>query len=102
MPRYYMNLRYRDRMFTDDEGDELPDDVAARRYALESAQDLIRNARLDVIRNWYDCSFEITDETSRMVVVVPFTELPADEQPPHRPECLAQAPASVEDRPPRA
>ena len=48
MTRYFMNLRYRDRLFTDDEGDELPDEGGARAYALQTARDLISNGRLDL------------------------------------------------------
>jgi hypothetical protein len=54
VPRFFMNLRYRDRLFTDDEGDELPDEAAARAYAVQTARDLISNGRLDLIRNWFE------------------------------------------------
>jgi hypothetical protein len=41
---------------------------------VETARDLISNGRLDSIRNWYDCTFEIMDETGRLVLAVPFAE----------------------------
>jgi hypothetical protein len=81
VPRYFMNLRCRGRLFADEERDALPDAAAARAYALETARDLISNGRLDSIRNWYDCDFEITDEAGRLVIMVPFAEtVGADEE----------------------
>ena len=74
VPRYFMNLRCRGRLFAGEEGNALPDAAAARAYALETARDLISNGRLDSIRNWYDCTFEIMDETGRLVLAVPFAE----------------------------
>ena len=73
VPRYFMNLRCRDRLFIDEEGDELPRD-AVREHALETARDLISHARTDSIRNWLDCSFEVADETGRVVLILPFSE----------------------------
>ena len=74
VPRYFMNLRCRGHLFADEERDALPDAAAARAYAWETARDLISNGRLDSIRNWYDCTFEIMDETGRLVLAVPFAE----------------------------
>ena len=74
VPRYYMNLRYRDRLFQDEEGDELPDDAAAREHARETARDLIGNGRMDSIRNWFDCTFEVTNEAGQDVLTMPFGE----------------------------
>ena len=67
-----MNLRYRDRYYPDDEGDELPDESAVRDHALSTASDLIHLTRSDIIRDWFDCTFEITDAAGRMVLTVPF------------------------------
>ena len=72
--RYFMNLRYRDHLYEDEEGDELLDSAAAKAHAIETACDLIATGRLTTIRNWYDCTFEITDETGRMVLEVPFSD----------------------------
>ena len=74
MPRYFMSLRYRGRLFADEEGDELHDDEAARAHAATMARDLINNGRLTVIRNWLDCILEITDESGRLVAEVPFAD----------------------------
>ena len=73
MPRFYMNLRYRDRLFVDDEGDEVSAD-RVQEHTLETARDLIAHARLGAIRDWFDCSFEVMDEAGRLVLNVPFSE----------------------------
>ncbi len=78
VPRYFMNLRYRDRLFEDEEGDELPDSTSVLAHALTTARDLIAAGRLTTIRNWYDCTFEIMDETGRMVLEVPFSDTVTD------------------------
>ena len=67
-----MNLRYRDRYYADDEGDELPDESAVRDHALSTASDLIHLTRTESIRDWFDCTFEITDEAGRIVLMLPF------------------------------
>jgi hypothetical protein len=72
--RYYMNLRYRDRLFVDEEGDELADEHAVLGHALDTARDLIANGRMHSIRNWFDCSFEVTSEAGRVVLIFPFSE----------------------------
>ena len=72
--RYFMSLRYRGRLFADEEGDELQDDDAARAHAVTVARDLITDGRLTVIRNWLDCVFEITDESGRRVAEVLFAD----------------------------
>jgi hypothetical protein len=43
-------------------------------HALETARDLIARTRTDSIRNWFDCSFQMTDEAGRVVLVMPFSE----------------------------
>jgi hypothetical protein len=75
-----MNLRYGDRLFRDEEGDQLPDLEAARIYAVECARELIGQVRLDTIRNWFDCVFEVTDEAGRVVLTLPFGEGFGDER----------------------
>src|SRR4051794_41874157 len=73
VPRSTMNLRYRDRLFVDQEGDELADEYAVQGYALETGRDLITRARMDSIRNWFECSFEVTNEAGQVVLVLPFS-----------------------------
>ncbi|RYF30720.1 MAG: hypothetical protein EOO23_04500 [Comamonadaceae bacterium] len=72
--RYFLNLRYRDCYFRDDEGDELENVDAARRYALSTARDMIKRTRTQMIRDWFDCSFEVTDAAGELVATVPFAE----------------------------
>ncbi len=74
MPRFYLHLRYRDRLFRDEEGDHLPDVAAARAHAQGAALDLIRTTRSDTIRDWFDCTFEVADESGKIVLVLPFGE----------------------------
>jgi hypothetical protein len=71
LPRYFMNVRYRDRLFVDEEGDELASEHAVHGHALDTARDLIAHAWMDTIRNWFDCSFEVTNEAGQVVLVMP-------------------------------
>ena len=82
MPRYYLNLRYgqaRDKLAIDPEGDELPDDEAARQLALQAARDLVAGSRSFAVRDWFVCSFEIEDEDARRVMTVPFSDIVPEE-----------------------
>lgn len=74
MPRYFLNLRYRDRVFVDDEGEDLPDDAAATVAARKAARDLLAFGRMAAIRNWFDCSLEVVDGAGRLVLRLPFGE----------------------------
>jgi hypothetical protein len=73
--RYFMNVRYRGRLIPDYEGDELANEEALREHALANAHDLVFRTRMDTIRDWFDCSFEVTDESGRTVLVLPFSEV---------------------------
>jgi hypothetical protein len=70
--RFFMNLRYRGRLFRDHEGDELGSLDAAREHALATARDMIRRTRTKIIRDWFDCAFEITDGSGQTLLTVPF------------------------------
>ena len=74
-PRYFMNVRYRGRLIPDNEGDELANEEELRPHALATARDLVFHTRMDSIRSWFDCSFEITDESGKTVLVMPFGEV---------------------------
>ena len=74
VPCFFLNLRYRDRLFVDAGGDELAHEQAVQGHALEAARDLIARTRMDSIRNWFDCSFEVTNEAGQVVLVMPFGE----------------------------
>jgi hypothetical protein len=66
-----MTLRSRDRLIVDPEGDDLASADAVQGHALETARDLIARARMDSIRNWFECSFEVTNEAGQVVLVLP-------------------------------
>jgi len=72
--RFFMNLRYRDRVYMDEEGDELAEVSLVREHALAMASELIARTRTEIIRDWFDCTFVVTDEEGRTVVEVPFGE----------------------------
>jgi hypothetical protein len=79
MPRYFLHLRYRTGnggLAIDEEGDEEPEPSRLREHVEATARDLMRKARLDAIRNWQDCTFEVTDETAQLVLTLPFSQVP--------------------------
>ncbi len=78
MPRYFLNLRYRPEptgVAVDHEGDELADESLLRDHVLNVARDLTARTRLELIRDWYECTFEVTDEAGWRVLTLPFGEL---------------------------
>lgn len=77
MPRYFFNVRHRPGpagLAQDPEGDELADANAARERALTVARAMIARDQFVTIRDWMDCSFEITDEAGQLVLTVPFSD----------------------------
>jgi hypothetical protein len=68
-----MNVRYGTRLFRDDEGD-MVDAADLRDHALDLARALIGTTRLQGIRDWLDCTLEITDAGGAIVSVVPFSD----------------------------
>ena len=78
MPRYFLHLRFRKGpggLAVDDEGDELPDPGLLRKHVEATARDLMRHTRLDAVRNWLDCTFEVTDEAGHLVLTLPFSDV---------------------------
>jgi hypothetical protein len=73
MTCYYFHLHDHGRLFEDVEGDDLPDDNAAREYALLNARDALCTRSISV-REWLGLSYEVKDDTGRLVGVVPFAE----------------------------
>jgi hypothetical protein len=73
MPRYYLSVRYRDRLFRDEEGEDMPSGIEMKVRALETARDLIGTPSL-TIPDWLDCTLEVTDETGTAVLSLPFPE----------------------------
>ncbi|BCM87974.1 DUF6894 family protein [Methylobacterium indicum] len=81
MARYFFHVRHHpgpSGLAEDYEGDELADSSAAREHALEMALDLITRTRLDSVRDWFDCSFDIADEHGQPVMIVPFADAVPD------------------------
>lgn len=77
MPRFFFSVRHREGpsgLAIDEEGDELPDEAAARDHALSEARKMIARDRLTMIRDWMVCSFEVTDEAGNLVLTVPFSD----------------------------
>ena len=73
MAHYYLSVRHRDRLFRDDEGEEIPSAIEVKVRALETARDLMRTPFL-AIPDWLDCTLEIMDETGTTVLSVPFSD----------------------------
>jgi hypothetical protein len=78
--RFYMSMRYRHRFYRDEEGDELQDLEAAQEHALATARDMIRHTRTQIIRDWFDCTFEISDDSGRIVLTVPLGDTVVDRE----------------------
>ena len=48
--------------------------------ALRAARDLIARTRIHSVRDWFECSFEVTDERGARVLTVPFGDTVPDEE----------------------
>jgi hypothetical protein len=73
MPHYYFHLRHGSQLTIDDEGQDLPDDDAARVEAVESVHEIlaeeIRAKRADVPE-----AMVVADENGREITSVPFAD----------------------------
>jgi hypothetical protein len=67
MPRYFFHIRDGYDLDEDEEGIELPDVEAARAEALATVEEL-----RDELRDAGDIELEITDESGRRLLTVPF------------------------------
>ena len=77
MPCYFFNVRHRPGpagLSKDPEGEELAGANAARERALTVARAMIARDQLVTIRDWMDCTFEITDGDGQLVLTVPFSD----------------------------
>ena len=73
MARYYFHVRHGSGPVAEDpDGDDLVDLDQVRTHALDVARDLIARTRLESVRNWFDCTFEVADAMGRPVLRVPF------------------------------
>lgn len=83
MPRYFFHLRHGPapgQVAIDDEGDDIADVGEVREHALRAARDLIARTRIHSVRDWFECSFEVTDERGARVLTVPFGDTVPDEE----------------------
>ena len=80
MARYHLSVRYRDRLFRDEEGEEIPSRIEMKVQALETARNLIRTPSL-TIPDWLDCTLEVMDESGAAVLASPFPMLWTHEEP---------------------
>jgi hypothetical protein len=67
MPRFYFNVRDGYDLDEDEDGVELPDAAAARAEALATVEEL-----RDELQDARDIELEVTDETGRRLLSVPF------------------------------
>ncbi|MBK3397424.1 MULTISPECIES: hypothetical protein [Methylobacterium] len=77
MRRFFFHLRHApgpDGLARDPEGDALPGPGEARAHALAIARGLIARTRVHAVRDWFACTFEVTDEDDRPVMAVPFSD----------------------------
>ena len=85
MPRYFFHIHDADGIVPDEEGSQCDSMEAVRTEALLSARELLANdAKSGRLR--VDRRFEITDESNRVVLTVPFADAvrPDREAPPNR------------------
>ena len=73
MALYHLNIRHRDRLYRDEEGEDIPSEIEMKVRALETAQDLIGTPS-HTIPDWLDCTLEVTNEAGETVLVLPFIE----------------------------
>ena len=70
MAIFRFHIRDQHGLVLDEDGIELPDALAAAREALRSAQEFFRDASAPT-----NMTFEITDETGRLVLAIPIRRL---------------------------
>ena len=75
MPRYYLNVRRKGVLIEDPEGEEAVDLSAIRQVADETIEDILRRPETyGEAQKWDRCTFEITDGSGTIVMMVPFSE----------------------------
>jgi hypothetical protein len=73
MARYHLNIRHRNRLYLDEEGEDIPSEIEMKVRARETAHDLIGTPSF-TIPDWLDCTLEVTTGTGETVLVLPFTD----------------------------
>ena len=75
MPRFHMHIRHADELLADWEGEEFPSLAEARTEAVMAARELmaaqVASGKKPMPKR---SSFEIADESGRIVLVMPFEE----------------------------
>jgi hypothetical protein len=61
MPIYHLSIRLRERLYQDDEGEEIAGEMEMREQALQTVRNLTRTASL-AVPDWLDCILEVTNE----------------------------------------
>ncbi|NEU11195.1 hypothetical protein G3T14_03510 [Methylobacterium sp. BTF04] len=80
MPRYFFNIRDRTGLIDDPDGDEVASVAAVQVLAKAIVDDILGNpGTYGDPQAWQRRSFEITDETGDIVLVVPFDDRVADD-----------------------
>ena len=82
MPRLFCHLRYgwpAGKLAIDPEGDEGADVSLLRDHAIQIAGSVVKT-RSHAVRDWMECSFEITDENGCAVFTVPFSDSVPDQE----------------------
>jgi hypothetical protein len=73
MPIYHLSIRHRERLYHDDEGEEIAVEMEMREQALQTVPDLTRTASL-TIPDWLACILEVTNEPGDLVLRLPFAD----------------------------
>ena len=73
MPRYHLSIRHRERLYHDEEGEDIAGEMEVREQARLTARDLTRTPSL-AVPDWLVCTLEVTDERGQLVLRLPFSE----------------------------
>ena len=73
MPRYHLSIRHRERLYHDEEGEDIPGEMEMREQAHLTVRDLTRTASL-AIPDWLVCSLEVTDARGQLILRLPFSD----------------------------
>ena len=80
MPHYFFHCKIGGRLYLDDDGAELPDLVHARAFAQDFVRG-IKERRNEPGTSWSRYAIEIADGSGRMILIVPFAMVQAEDGP---------------------